>query len=249
MVVWLDNENQVRASDGGKPGNLSRFEGGRPVRRHPRRHRDDVVGEVFMDRYSLWYTASGGTTNKRRLVWNVLFQKWEAIDRYADHDVAFVSKWVDTGGVRKLLTIGSDRTTRLCDLRRRRWTEPTRRSRWRCSRGASAQPIPSAHPLRWTRPVQRNLLEGDDDACRPEGGGVDGDKNVPAEQRHHRGETITTTAGSNYNWAYETIDQTASTDNAFGIAGTVNISATTTGARIYRISIDETLTAGGPNSA
>jgi len=249
-VMWLDNENQVRVSDGGKPGNLSRFEVDDQFDAIPGAYRDDVVGEVFMDRYSLWYTGEGGTTNKRRLVWNVLFQKWEAIDRYAAHDVAFVSKWIDTGGVRKLLTIGSDRTTRLCDLETAtvdgtntpitvemqswgiRATDPV---------GAPSTMDPSPYSEITLREA---VMLADQKAATwtvtrtfpPSNGTIVG--------------TITTTAGSNYNWAYETIDQASSTDNAFGIAGTVNISApTTTGARIYRISIDETLTAGGPNSA
>ena len=241
-VIWLDQENHVRISNGGKPDNLSRFEVDDQFDAIPGAYRDDVCAEVFGDRYGIWYAPEGGTANKRRLVWNCLFEKWEAIDTYATLDVAFASKWTDTGGVRKLLTIGSDRTTRLCDLEGQLTDAGTAITVYMQSWAITGDP---QTPDDWGElTLRESAILADQKAATwtvtrtfpPTGGTLSG--------------TIATTAGSYWNWAWETLNLATASDNAFGIAGIYEITAdTSNGARLYNISVLTENTGGGPDSA
>lgn len=241
-VIWLDQENHVRISNGGKPDNLSRFEVDDQFDAIPGAYRDDVCAEVFGDRYGIWYAPEGGTANKRRLVWNCLFEKWEAIDTYATLDVAFASKWTDTGGVRKLLTIGSDRTTRLCDLEGQLTDAGTAITVYMQSWAITGDP---QTPDDWGElTLRESAILADQKAATwtvtrtfpPTGGTLSG--------------TIATTAGSYWNWAWETLNLATASDNAFGIAGIYEITAdTSNGARLYNISVLAENTGGGPDSA
>lgn len=245
-VIWLDQENHVRATDGGKPDNLSRFEVDDQFDAIPAARQDDLCAEVFQDRYGIWYSQEGASTNGRRLVYNCLFDKWECIDTYAAHDVAFVSRWLDSGGVRKLLTLGSDRTTRLCDLETATVDGTNTAITVYMQSGAISAPPDPQNPNQeyGSMTIRESSILADQKAATwtatrtfpPTGGTLSG--------------TLTTTAGSYWNWAYETLNLATATDDAFGIAGIYELTAsTTTGARLYNITVDIDATGGGPDSA
>lgn len=232
QVFWIDQEMQLRRLAGGPPDNLSRYEVDDLLDAIPTTRLDDVCAECAKDRLFVFFTASGGTQNKRVLVWNIPFGKWESLDKLGGHDVSFASRW-DDSGTSKTMTVGSDRTVRLYESSQTvDGTSTPIDAKVECwiSVGGSEFTLRESavhmdqKAATWT--VTRTFA--------PSGGSLTG--------------TITTTAGSYWDWLIES-DLTQAED-AFGKWAKVSLTASTeNGGKLYRWTVGGKPTNGGPAAA
>lgn len=81
LIHYLDNFGQVNRFSGGAPTPISRNQVDNLFREIPASRRGFATGDFFEDSYYLAFTPTGGTTNTRILVRNVLaLNEWEALD-------------------------------------------------------------------------------------------------------------------------------------------------------------------------
>lgn len=245
QVFWLDQEMNVQRFKDGQVANLSQFQvddnlgGFGDATGVPTAYRTLVMAGLYKGRYYLPFTPMGGTVNNKTLVWNVLLEKWESVDIYAAHDVAFTSRWVTATGTSNILTVGSDRTVRYLEVDGHhvdgdstpivgtltswgiRYTNPKAPAFSEMTIGQLSI-LADAKVATWT--TTRTF---------PRAGTIGG--------------TITTSAGSTVLWLIDAI--TAPSGDAFGIYGTVTLSASTSaGGVLYRVSAEVDKTSGAASA-
>ena len=108
VVFYIDKENHVRRFSGGSSKNISRNAVDDLIKAIPASRRGKAVGRFWNDRYELFFTPTGGTTNTKRLAWNEVLQVWEyaeAVNETQSACVAYDSSAVGSG--QRLLAFSS----------------------------------------------------------------------------------------------------------------------------------------------
>lgn len=78
-ILWVDDEMQVRWMSPEGTRNISKGVIN-DIENVPIGREDDIVGLIKGDRYYLFFTPSGGTTNTRVMVYHLVKRRWEAND-------------------------------------------------------------------------------------------------------------------------------------------------------------------------